>query len=107
MRGYSLNKLLISVLLVGIYFFLPLSAGLAAEKVYEFKLANFYPPLSSFNSAVWPFWAEQLDKASNGRIKIKVFPAEQLAKSEDLWEAVTAGIADMITLSSNSGHIIC
>ncbi len=65
------------------------------KKVYRFKLANFYPPLSSFNSAVWPLWIKNLDKASKGRIKIKVYPAEQLAKSEDMWESVESGICDM------------
>ncbi|RLC36800.1 hypothetical protein DRH29_03745 [candidate division Kazan bacterium] len=69
--------------------------GFAKGKVYKFRLANFYPPLSSFNTSVWPFWIKKLEKASNGRIQIKVYPAEQLAKSEDLWEAVTSGIADM------------
>ena len=66
-----------------------------SKKIYKFKLANFYPPMSSFNSAIWPFWIEQLEKASNGRIKIKVYPAEQLAKAEDMWESVETGICDM------------
>jgi len=67
----------------------------AKNKVYTFRLGNFYPPGSSFNQAVWPFWAKQLDKASNGRIKIKVYPAEQLAKATDLWEATEKGIIDI------------
>lgn len=84
-----------TVLLIG---FLTLGLNgmsVAKEKVYKFRLGNFYPPLSSFNSAVWPFWIKQLEKASNGRIKIKVYPACQLAKPEDMWEATTQGIIDI------------
>ena len=81
--------------------FLMMSAGhgnhafAESKKIYEFKLANFYPPMSSFNTVIWPFWEKQLKKASNGRIEIKVYPAEQLAKSEDMWESVETGICDM------------
>lgn len=95
MRVNSFIRQFILTLLIGTGILLLNNEVFAAEKVYQFRLANFYPPLSSFNSAVWPFWAEQLAKASNGRIKIKVFPAEQLAKSEDLWEAVSSGTADI------------
>jgi len=83
------------LLIIGIFILGFSGAGVAESKVYTFRLGNFYPPMSSFNQAVWPFWIKQLEKASNGRIQIKVFPAEQLAKSEDLWEATTQGICDI------------
>ncbi|MDT8309620.1 MAG: TRAP transporter substrate-binding protein, partial [Bacteroidales bacterium] len=76
------------------------------DKVYKFRMANWYPPGSSFNAAIWPFYAEQLKKASNGRIDIKVFPAEQLVKEADTWEAVVDGIADIghVFLMDESGR---
>lgn len=94
----SRTKLMTWLICVGILLSLTTkfaSPSFGKPRVYTFRLANFYPPLSSFNSAVWPFWARELEKASKGRIKIKVFPAEQLAKSEDLWEATVQGIADI------------
>jgi TRAP-type C4-dicarboxylate transport system substrate-binding protein len=98
-RRMSLSQVVLVSLFAGALLLAALTHGTNAsagdKKVYRFKLANFYPPLSSFNSAVWPLWIKNLEKASNGRIKIKVFPAEQLAKSEDMYEAVESGICDM------------
>jgi TRAP-type C4-dicarboxylate transport system substrate-binding protein len=67
----------------------------AKEQVYTFRLANWYPPMSSFNSAVWPFWTQELEKASNGRIKFKIYMAEQLVKEADMWEGIVQGICDI------------
>jgi len=83
-----------ALLIVGLLVFFSTTA-FSGDKVYTFRLSNWYPPASSFNATIWPFWAKQLEKASNGRIKIKVFPAEQLVKATDTWEATVQGICDI------------
>ena len=44
--------------------------------------------------ALYP-WVKQVEEASNGRIKIEVFPSQTLIKGLDMWKGVKAGIADI------------
>lgn len=86
---------MIAMVLVSVFTFCLVFSSPSFAKTYSFRLANIAPPMSSFNTAIFPFWIKKLEEASNGRIKIKVYPAEQLAKAEDLWEATESGIADI------------
>jgi TRAP-type C4-dicarboxylate transport system substrate-binding protein len=40
-------------------------------------------------------WAKQVEKATNGRVKIQIYPNQTLAKGTQTWKAVKDGIADM------------
>ncbi len=40
-------------------------------------------------------WARQVEKATNGKVKIQVFYAQTLTKGKNTWNAVKSGIADM------------
>lgn len=94
MKGNVLKGLVSAFVLIG-FLFIFYTPAFSDDKVYTFRMSNWYPPASSFNTSIWPFWQKQLEKASNGRIKIKVFPAEQLVKAADTWEATVQGICDI------------
>jgi len=40
-------------------------------------------------------WAKEVEKATNGRVKIEIYPNQTLAKGTQVWKAVKDGIADM------------
>ena len=40
-------------------------------------------------------WAKQVEKATNGRVKIQIYPSQTLAKGKESWNATKHGIADM------------
>jgi TRAP-type C4-dicarboxylate transport system substrate-binding protein len=40
-------------------------------------------------------WLKQVEAATNGRVKIEVFPSQTLIKGIDMWKGVRSGIADM------------
>ena len=66
----------------------------APEEVIELKFAHHVPPQSSLHVAFTAF-AEEINKRSNGRVKITVYPAEALFKHKDTLDSVAGGLADI------------
>ena len=56
------------------------SATLAQEKTLELKLSHWVPPTHPLQKAMEE-WGASVEKASNGTIKSKVFPSQQLGLS--------------------------
>jgi len=40
-------------------------------------------------------WVKKLEEATNGKVKVEIYPAQTLAKGPDIWNAVKTGLADM------------
>ena len=40
-------------------------------------------------------WAKQVEKVTNGRVKIQIYPSQTLSKGREAWNATRDGIADM------------
>lgn len=70
--------------------FAPLSAAQART---EILFNSFFPPQHFLNLKVLRGWARDVEKATDGRVKIN-FPAKSLAPPPEQWEVVTQGIAD-------------
>jgi TRAP-type C4-dicarboxylate transport system substrate-binding protein len=60
------------------------------------RLHTFVPPMSaSFKNVTW--WAQQVEKKSGGRIKIKLFPSRQLGgKPSELYDQARRGFVDLV-----------
>src|ERR1700734_2573912 len=54
----------------------------AQDKVVDLRLSLWVPPAHPLTAAT-KGWAEDIAKASNGTIKITIFPSEQLGKAFD------------------------
>jgi len=66
-----------------------------------FKLGLDLPPqLAPSLAPVW--WAEEVTKATEGRVQVEVYPASSLATQEAALESVRSGICDMYLLSVSS-----
>ncbi|MGN1038089.1 MAG: TRAP transporter substrate-binding protein [Mailhella sp.] len=71
----------------------PAPASAAPE--YTFSLSLMFPPIHNrWKNAIKP-WVEEIEKRSQGRIKIEPYFAEALCKAADSYEAVKTGVADM------------
>jgi TRAP-type C4-dicarboxylate transport system substrate-binding protein len=68
--------------------------SLAQDKEIDLRLSLWVPPAHPLTSAA-KAWGEDIAKASNGTIKITVFPAEQLGKAFDHYDMARDGIADI------------
>lgn len=71
----------------------------AAEPEYVLSLNLPIPPIHNrWNHALKP-WVEELEKRSNGRIKVEPYFAEALSKEADAYESIKTGVADMAEFS--------
>ncbi|GAB4349150.1 MAG: TRAP transporter substrate-binding protein [Gammaproteobacteria bacterium] len=67
----------------------------AAE--YEFKLHHFLSPKAPAHTKMLVPWAQRIEKASNGRIKIEIFPSMTLGgKPPQLPRQARDGVVDMV-----------
>lgn len=80
---------------------LALGAGSAAaqDKRVELRFANWLPAQHALARTGFEPWAKSVEAASNGSIKVALFPAQQLGKAADHYDMARDGIADMSWVS--------
>jgi TRAP-type C4-dicarboxylate transport system substrate-binding protein len=69
-------------------------AATAQDKTIELKLSHWVPPSHPLQKAMEQ-WGASVEKASNGTIKYKVYPSQQLGKAFDHYDMARDGIADV------------
>ncbi len=67
--------------------------AMAAETI-TLTYANF-PPAVTFPSVQMERWAKEVEKRTNGKVKVKTFPGGTLLGAKNMLEGVTAGSADI------------
>ena len=73
------------------------AAGSADAAEVTLKLHHFLPPVAPAHAKMLAPWAEKVQKESNGRIKIDIFPAMQLGGAPpQLIDQVRDGVADIV-----------
>ncbi|RJR27593.1 MAG: hypothetical protein C4582_00400 [Desulfobacteraceae bacterium] len=68
----------------------------AAEKVYEWKFVCDYPPSDLQMAEAIPAFAKWVEKASNGRLKFKLYSAGQLVPPDQSFDNVRAGTFQLL-----------
>lgn len=66
----------------------------AAEQVIKLNYANFFPAPSP-HSVLVEQWGKEIDKRTNGRVKITFFHGGTLAPAAQIYDSTVQGIADM------------
>lgn len=64
-------------------------------KPVELKLAHFWPATHPIETQLVQPWARDIEKATNGRVKITSYPGETLMKAADIYDGVVKGVADV------------
>src|SRR5882762_4194499 len=72
----------------------PVSSSLAQDKPVQLRFSHWVPTAHPMHAAAVA-WAESIEKASNGSIKIAIFPAQQLGKAFDHYNMARDAIADI------------
>jgi len=70
------------------------SPALAADKVIKLRYSNFFPPPHK-NSILSGDWAKEIEKRTNGRVKITYYPGGTLTPAPQTYDSVVKGIADI------------
>lgn len=66
----------------------------AAETI-ELKLAHFFPSTHPAETDLVQPWAEAVEEATNGQVKITSYPGQTLLKADAIYDGVVDGVADM------------
>ncbi len=91
------NKLLIAVLAAVLFvgfMITVLPSGKAHAEVIRLKVANYFPPPTS-QSKVLEEFCRELEKRTNGRVKVDYFTGGSLLKAPAMFDGVKSGIADI------------
>ena len=65
-----------------------------SQEVFELSLATIHPLQSPFNETNL-LWIDWMEKESNGRVKITLYPAEQAAKGTECYDSARTGVIDI------------
>lgn len=79
---------------VGLMFFCTAGPLSAQEKVVRLRYSNFFPPVHPI-SKLAEEWIKEVEKRTEGRVKISYFPGNTLTPPPQAYDAVVKGIADM------------
>ena len=70
------------------------SPAMAQDKPVEMRFSHWVPPQHPMHAAAVA-WAESINKASNGTIKVTIYPSQQLGKAFDHYNMARDGIVDI------------
>lgn len=85
-------KTIFVILLLGLLVMFALPNNAISQKPIELSLSHF------FNTAYqeqlkMTFWQNEIEKRTNGRVKVTLFPAGTLTPPDKIYDAVTGGIS--------------
>ena len=66
----------------------------AQAKAIELSYANFFPP-THIQAKLGDSWAKEIEKRSNGKVKITYHPGSVLLNPKNMYDGVVKGIADI------------
>ncbi len=86
----------LAALLVALSFYFS-GAGITSAAVVTLKVHHFLPTTSVTHAKLLVPWAERVERESQGRIKVRIFPAMQLGgKANQLYDQARDGVADVV-----------
>lgn len=93
MKTKSLFSILLGfAILIGFNITIPNLAH--SQATITLKYANF-PPATTFPCAQMERWAKEVEKRTNGKVKIQTFPGGTLLPAKNIFDGVIAGTADI------------
>lgn len=89
------NKSILTVVSIAVTaVFLSGFASLVSGATVELTYANFFPPFH-IQSQLAESWCQEVEKRTNGAVKINYYPGGTLVKAPQIYDGVEQGIADI------------
>lgn len=80
--------------ILGVFIFsLVIPTTTVEAKTYNFTYSTFFPP-THIQTKVPEAWAKEIEKRSNGQIKIQIFTSGSLTPAPQIYDGVVKGISD-------------
>lgn len=89
------HRKLFSLLSLAIAMVFVFSTAPAGAKGVNLNLANFFPATHFMNQRLIKQWVDEVQKATDGYIKITSFPGATLLKPPEVYDGVVSGTADI------------
>ncbi len=93
-RGETMKKNLLIIVMIGAAALLLTLGCQKTEKTIELSYSIFFPPTHSQCKAAVA-WAEEIEKRTEGKVKITIFPGGTLTKANQCYDGVVKGISDI------------
>ncbi len=88
---------MVLVLMTSVFFMAIYIPALHAQtKPIELKWGHFVPTSHAMHAEVIDPLVKEIEKATEGRVKITIYPGATLAKPADLYDSAVTGIADFV-----------
>ena len=84
----------LSILMIALMMFGTISAATAASKPIELRLAHGWSPKHHCH-VILEKWTKDVDQATEGRVKITIFPGGALSTAVQLYDSARMGVADL------------
>ena len=91
MKKISLFCLCVMILVAGCFVIAPPKSQ--AEPI-TLTYSNFFPP-THIQSKLADAWCKEVEKRTNGRVKIQYFPGQTLTKATQNYDGVVQGLSDL------------
>jgi TRAP-type C4-dicarboxylate transport system substrate-binding protein len=88
-----INKSWLFVIIATIFYFIPFNAQEASAKTYELTFNNHSAPTSSVAKG-WEYWADWVNKRSDGKLKITFIHGGALLHGNAVFRGVQTAVAD-------------
>ena len=69
----------------------------AEAKTIKLRYASFLPAAHFWFKDICKLWAEEIEKRSNGRVQINMYPGRSLLGAKETYGGVVDGITDIAT----------
>lgn len=86
--------LAVSVTIVMAFITMGAFCGVASAKSINLTYSNFFPP-THFNGKLGGTWAKEIEKRTDGKVKITYFPGGALLKGAAICDGVIKGVSDI------------
>jgi len=79
---------------IALFFCVVAAPAVAADPVVSLKYSNFLPPLHA-HSVLVDQWCKELEKRTDGRVKVRQFAGNTLTTANQTYDGVVKGITDI------------
>lgn len=88
------KNLFFSTSIVALFSLLLVSPAVSSAKTVTLKYSNFFPP-THIQSKLAESWSKEVEKQTEGRVKVEYYPGGSLLKAKQIYDGVADGIADI------------
>jgi TRAP-type transport system periplasmic protein len=87
-----MKKMVLAVLALAV-----LAGASASSRAQELRLSTFVPPVHVIYREIITPWAQDVEKATGGKVKVTLYPSMQLGgKPPELYRQAVDGVADLV-----------